>query len=334
MKTVTVQAKDQVAILDAPQPPDDGRAVVAVRQAGVCGTDTKIITGQMPARYPVVLGHEVVGTVVRPGARQLVPEGTTVLLDPSVSCGYCRQCRADRMHLCTNGALMGRDVDGGFAEYVAADELQLHPVPPEVPLDEAALLQVVGVCVHAQDMAEVRPEETAVVVGLGVSGLLHVQLLRARGVRRIVGVTRSAAKRQLAERFGAVATAAPADARRVVDEVTGGTGADLVIESVGAVETFAQAIELATIGGRLVVFGIIGANQGALPFVQLYFKELRVSFPRAARPRDYTSAIALASSGALDLAPLLAESYPLDRATDALRSIEAGSPLKVKLEVS
>jgi len=132
--------------------------------------------------------------------------GTRVLIDPVISCGICYRCRRDLAHLCGNGALQGRDVDGGFAEFAAVDESCLHEIPDSVSADEAALLQVLSTCVHAQSVlpGPAGPAgDSAVVIGLGVAGLLHIQLLRARGVSPVIAVTGSAWKRELALRSGA-----------------------------------------------------------------------------------------------------------------------------------
>lgn len=333
MRAVLVTATDEIAVDDVAPPDPGGQALVRPEVAGLCGTDLKILHGTIPVSHPRILGHEIVGRVERAGPRGLVAEGARVLVNPTSWCGHCRLCLSDRVHLCPNGALLGRDTDGGFAELLAVDELQLHPIRDDLPAQDASLLQVLGTCVHAQTLADVFPGQTAVVVGLGVAGLLHLQLLRARGLRTVVGVTRSAWKRELAEDLGATATAHPDDAEEVVAEHTGGAGADVVVEAVGKVATLAQAIELAAVGGRLLVFGIIGSDAAALPFYDLYFKELDVVNARAARPRDYGAAVELGSSGALRLGPLWSASYPLEDATDAFAAVEGSDTLKVTLEV-
>jgi threonine dehydrogenase-like Zn-dependent dehydrogenase len=331
MRAVVVSDVDHVAVEDIPAPPPGRATLVAPEILGVCGTDLKIVTGAIAVAHPRVLGHEMVGRVVHPGAGGRIREGTRVLVDPAVSCGTCRLCRADRPHLCPAGALMGREVDGVFADLVAVDDRQLHPVPEHVSWREAATLQVLGTCVHAQTMVDVFPGQTAAVIGLGVSGLLHVQLLRARGVERVVGVTRSAWKRRLAEELGATVTVAPVAARAAVDELTGGAGVDLVVESAGAGATFRQAVELAAIGGRVLVFGIISSPPDGLDWYNLYYKELEIVNARAARPRDYTRAVALAASGTLRLAPLWSRGASMDDPTLALTLARSADTLKVTL---
>jgi threonine dehydrogenase-like Zn-dependent dehydrogenase len=331
MRAVVVGDVDHVTVNDVAAPEPGHATLVAPEVLGLCRTDLKIVSGAIPVSYPRVLGHEMVGRVVRPGTNGRIAEGTRVLVDPAVSCGRCRLCRADRSHLCPAGALMGREVDGVFAELVAVDDTQLHPVPEHLSVREAALLQVLGTCVHAQTLIDVVPGQTAAVIGLGVSGLLHVQLLRARGVEHVVGITRSAWKRRLAEELGATATAGPAAARALIDELTGGTGVDLVVESAGVGATFRQAVELAAIGGGVLVFGIISSPPDGMDWYELYYKELDIVNARAARPRDYAQGVALAASGAVQLAPLWSRGVTLDDAPEAFALARADDTLKVTL---
>ena len=150
MRAALIEQPGTVTVRDVPAPAADGRALVRVEQAGLCGTDVKIASGQIPVRTPRVLGHEMTGTVVEPGPRGVVPAGAQVLVNPAVFCGYCDLCRRDRPQLCRRGALLGRDVDGCFAELVAVDEACLHPLPDGLPAADAGLLQVLSTCVHAQ----------------------------------------------------------------------------------------------------------------------------------------------------------------------------------------
>ncbi|MGH2547001.1 MAG: zinc-dependent alcohol dehydrogenase [Acidimicrobiia bacterium] len=335
MKAVVMRGPHRLAVEEIADPRPEGRALVAVETGGLCGTDLKILSGAIPVRCPLVMGHEVVGRVVKAGELGLVVEGTRVLVDPGLACRWCRPCRADRPNLCPNGALMGRDVDGGFAELVAVDELQLHPIPEHLPVAEAALLQVLATCVHAQTLVDVFPGDPAAVMGLGVSGLLHLQLLRARGAGTILGITRSAWKRQLALELGATAVAAPEEAAEVARQLGDGARPRLVVESVGEPETLGRCVELAAPGGTILAFGTVTADQvSGFPFYELYYKELELVSSRAARPRDYARAVELVAQGTLRLAPLWSRSFPLAEARRAFEVLmDAGSAdLKVTLE--
>jgi L-iditol 2-dehydrogenase len=321
-----------VAVRDVPVPAAAGLALVRVGQAGICGTDLKIAAGEVPVPAGRVLGHEMSGWVERPGPRGAVPAGTPVLVNPAAFCGLCDDCRGDLPQLCRHGGLLGRDLDGCFAQYVAVAETLLHPLPPAVTAGDAALLQVLSTCVHAQSGLRLSPADTAVVTGLGVSGLLHAQLLRARGLRTIIGVTRSVWKRDLALRSGVSAVVTPDEAPAAVAAATGGHGAALAIECAGTAATLAQATRLAGPGGTVIMFGIPPSADG-LPTYDWYHKELTIRCPRAARPRDCDTAIRLCAEHRLDLAPLVTARFPLPDVAAAMAACGGAGQLKVVLDI-
>jgi L-iditol 2-dehydrogenase len=336
--SVQVTAPGQLRVAGVAEPDSAGQALVKVHRVGICGTDLEILRGGVPVDYPRIMGHEMVGEVVRPGPDGITTAGQRVLVDPAISCGHCRLCRAGRPNLCRNGGLLGRDVDGVFASYVAAPETRLLPVPRTVSDTASGLLQVLGTCVHAQRAVSVAPGDVAVVVGLGVSGLLLVQLLRARGAV-VVGVTRTPWKLELATRLGAEAAVTPDEAARVVGKLSQGHGADVVVEAVGTEATLALAVDLVGLGGEVVVFGTIVGGGGA-PVVErgrlyypMYLKELKLHFPRAALPIDYQRGIELAESGALELEPLVTDRLALVDAEEAFAMVQQPTSLKVLMDV-
>lgn len=333
MLAAVMEGPGGLLVREVPVPRAEGLALIRVAQAGVCGTDREIAAGAVPVTAPRVLGHEMTGWVETPAPWGAVPPGTRVAVNPRVFCGACLLCRAGRPNLCPRGGLLGRDLDGGFAEFVAVSEALLHPLPGPVTAAEAALLQVLSTCVHAQDGTPMSPDGSAVVIGLGVTGMLHLQLLRARGVREVVGVTSSAWKRDLALACGASVVVGPADAAAAVAEATGGQGANLVIECAGTPATLAQAVRLAAPGATVIGFGIVTAAEG-LPTYDAYRKELVLRWPRASLPRDFDTAIRLCAQGRLDLGPLVTGRYPLTDAAEALTASGLPGHLKVVIEVS
>lgn len=332
MKAVRVTAPSTLEIADIPVPDANGQVLIKPNTVGVCGTDVKVFTGAIPVPYPRVLGHEMIGTVIEAPAGAPVKPGDRVLVDPASSCGWCDLCRKGRPHLCRNAGLMGREIDGVFAEYVRAPVAAVLPVPASISATASGLLQVLGTCIHAQNAVNVFPGQVAAVIGLGVAGQLMVQLLAERGVT-VVGITRSEWKRDLAAQHGATATAAPDQAASVLAELTDGRGPDLVVEAVGYEKTLAQAIDLVGIGGEVLVFGTLtGGNEG-LPYYQLYFKELTLYNPRAALPGDYAVGIALAATGRLVLEPIVTHELALDDAAKAFELVHDASSLKVLMHV-
>jgi threonine dehydrogenase-like Zn-dependent dehydrogenase len=276
------------------------------------------------------MGHEMAGEVVDPGDSSLAP-GDRVIVDPELFCGACFHCRIGQTHLCPKGMLIGRDTNGGFAEYVTAPASHVFPLPATVDTRNAPMIQVLTTCLHAQRQINIFPGEYAVVLGLGVTGQLHVQLAKARGAT-VIGVTRSKDKRDLAEKLGADLTIAGGDGMvEQVREATEGRGPDVVIETTGVVSQLSAAITMARSGGRLLLFGIITAKEGALPFYDLYFKELALINARVAKSEDYPASISLVERRIVRLEPLVSDVMPLGELKAAIGMLGSDSAQRMKI---
>jgi 2-desacetyl-2-hydroxyethyl bacteriochlorophyllide A dehydrogenase len=331
MKAMVLTAPGEL-VLDEVGRPDAGARDVLVRvtHSGICGTDWKIYNGSIPVRYPRIMGHEMAGEVVDPGDSALVP-GQRVIIDPELFCGACFHCRIGQTHLCPRGSLLGRDANGGFAEYLGAPASQVFPLPESIERRAAPMIQVLTTCLHAQRQVTTFPGEYVVVLGLGVTGQLHAQLSKARGAT-VIGVTRSADKRALAETLGADVTFPGGDdATEKVREFTEGRGADVVIETTGVVSSLSAAIHMAR---PVLMFGIITAREGALPFYDLYYKELALINARVAKSEDYPGAIGLVERGQVRLEPLISDVMPLAelKAAIGLLGTDSGQRMKIIME--
>lgn len=335
MRAMVLTGPGEVALQEVPRPArGDGDVLVRVTHSGICGTDYKIFNGSIPVRYPRIMGHEMIGEVVE-GAWAPVRPGDSVIIDPELFCGACFHCRIGQTHLCPNGVLLGRDADGGFAEYLSAPASHVFPLPGAVDRRAAPMIQVLTTCVHAQRRVEIFPGEYVAVLGLGVTGQLHAQLARGRGAT-VIGVTRSAERRALAEHLGAaVSFPGGESAVEQVRQATEGRGADLVIETTGVAEQLAAAVKMARPGGRILMFGVMTVKEAALPFYDLYFKELSLINSRVARSEDYPAAISLVNSGLVRLDPLISDVLPLDELKAAISMLGAGgnaARMKIVLE--
>jgi 2-desacetyl-2-hydroxyethyl bacteriochlorophyllide A dehydrogenase len=332
MRAVVLTAPQALDVRDTEIPtPSADECLVQVSHSGICGTDLKIFEGEIPVSYPLIMGHEMAGTLVQTPASLQLPAGSRVIVDPGLFCGACFHCRAGQTNLCPNGGLVGRDSDGGFADYLRVPARNVFALPDEIKDNEAPLLQVLSTCVHARRLAPAFADEVVVVTGLGVTGQLHVQLAKASGAF-VVGITRSKWKRELAEKLGADLTLSPTDdLNEQILALSDGRGADLVIETVGTVPLLAQAIELARIGGRVLAFGIYTATQGALPFYQTYFKELKIINSRASRGRDFPASLDLVRRGVVQLAPLVSHTLALARLDQALALLSDTAPQRMKI---
>jgi 6-hydroxycyclohex-1-ene-1-carbonyl-CoA dehydrogenase len=304
---------------------------VRVAACGVCHTDLHYIDHGTPTfrKPPLVLGHEISGTIDAVGAG--VDEARTgehVLLPAVLACGACGPCRQGRANICEHSIMLGNNVDGGYAEYIVVDARDAYPLPDEIPLIEAAIIaDAVTTPFHAVvRRGRVQPGEWVVVLGCGGIGLNIVQLAAGIGAR-VIAVDVAAHKREWAAKLGAEATVdATATQRpdREVRSITGG-GADVAFEAVGRAHTQEQALNCLRAGGRLV---LVGYSPETMPLNagRVMFRELEILGSLGCRPVDYPLVIELARQGRVCVPDLVTHRFALDdvnRAFDVLRAGEA-----------
>jgi 2-desacetyl-2-hydroxyethyl bacteriochlorophyllide A dehydrogenase len=307
------------------------QVLVRVTHSGICGTDLHIYEGAIPVRHPLIMGHEMIG-VVEDGADATLHMGDRVIVDPAIYCGMCLNCRAGQTNLCPNGSLVGRDSDGGFADYLVAPRSHVYALPDSIDSEVAPLIQPVTTCTHGHHLIKIFPGQSVAVIGLGVAGQVHVQLAKAWGAYPVIGITRSAYKRSLAQQLGAdVTLSSGPEAVRGVRDATGGHGADIVIECTGIPSALSDAITMARLGGTLLLFGITSATQASLPFYQLYYKELNLVNTRAAKGEDYPISIDLVARSVLKLKPLVTHVVPLLELEKAIGMLASDEDQRMKI---
>jgi 2-desacetyl-2-hydroxyethyl bacteriochlorophyllide A dehydrogenase len=342
MWAVRVDADRSVRLQEVPVPaPGPGQVLVRVAACGICGTDRHIARGEYPSARPVTLGHEVCGVVVEHGsqiARDVAAAGSLVAIDPNIACGACVPCRRGDSCLCEHRLAIGVDVDGGLAEFVVAPQSQIYPLPPAVAPAWGALCEPLACCLHALDLAAIKPGASVVVVGGGVTGQFMVQLARLAGAGHVLLATRQAGRRSLAERLGATASIDPAQ-HDVVWQVAGPEGllpggADVAIECVGSTTTFEQCLALVRRGGTVVLFGVAPrADLARISPFEIFARELRV-LGSYLNPHTHGRAVDLVASGRLALDPLISRRVDLAAAVDAIVADPLPGEVKVLLTLS
>jgi alcohol dehydrogenase, propanol-preferring len=309
--------------------PAPGEVLVRVAGCGVCHTDLHYVDHGTPTfkKPPLVLGHEIAGTLVSPDPYGRLEEGAPVLLPAVLTCGHCTACREGRENICEHGVMLGNNIDGGYAEYIAVPAKDVFPLPPEIPLVEAAIIaDALTTPYHAVvNRGRVRPGDRVVVIGCGGVGLNIVQIAAALGAR-VIAIEPAEPKRAWARRLGAEAALDPGDDARLdraVRELSAG-GADIVFEAVGKPATQELAVACARTGGRIVLVGY-SPDTMRLNTGRVMFRELMVLGSLGCRPVDYPRVIELVRQGRIAMAELVTRRFPLDDialAFDALRSGE------------
>lgn len=336
MKAAVFRGPHQpLAVEEVPTPvPGAGELLIAVAGCGVCHTDLHYLDHGTPTFKPppMILGHEVAGTIARagPGTTNLA-EGDRVLVPAVLSCGYCALCRSGRENICENNRMLGNHMDGGFAEYLVVPAKDVFRLPDDVPLVEGAIIaDAVTTPFHAVvRRGRVTPGDWVAVVGCGGVGLSLVQIAAAVG-GRVIAVDINDRKLAAASRFGAMATINPSRAPKFDKDIRGltGGGADLAFEAVGKAATQEAALNCLRTGGRLV---LVGYSPDTLPLNagRVMFREIDVIGSLGCRPVDYPRAIELVRQGRIRLQELVTHRFPLASIADAFDQLRGGDAIRV-----
>jgi 6-hydroxycyclohex-1-ene-1-carbonyl-CoA dehydrogenase len=334
MKAAVFYAPQQPLVIeDVPLPvPAPGEVLVRVAGCGVCHTDLHYVDHGTPTfkKPPLVLGHEIAGTIAGPDPTGRLREGARVLLPAVIPCGTCRACRTGRENICESGVMLGNNVNGGYAEFVSVPAKDVFVLPPEIPLVEGAIIaDALTTPYHAVvNRGRVLPGDRVVVVGCGGVGLNVVQIAAALGAR-VVAVDVADGKLDWAKRFGAettINTAADARAERTLRDATDG-GADVAFEVVGKPETQELALSALRSGGRLVLVGY-STGKMALNSGRVMFRELEILGSLGCRPVDYPRVIELARQGRVRVAELVTARFQLDEIGLAFEALRAGQAIR------
>jgi propanol-preferring alcohol dehydrogenase len=300
----------------------DHEVLVKVAACGVCHTDLHYIDHGVPTfkKPPLVLGHEASGVIAKRGKSVTeFKEGDTVLLPAVLTCGTCEFCRTGRENICQSMMMFGNNVDGAYAEYVAAPAKDIFHLPPEIPLKEGSIIaDAISTPFHAvKNRAEVKAGDRVVVFGCGGVGMNVVQVAAAVG-GLVIAVDISDRKLELARSFGASVTVNPTKVENLGKEIrklTGG-GADTAIEAIGNPRTIEAAFGTLRKGGRLVVVGYT-ADEIKLSAAKIMYYEMEVRGSLGCRPVDYPRLIELCRVGKIKVAEQVTHRFPLEKINDA-----------------
>lgn len=320
MKALLLKKYMELELTEMPEPdpgPDD--VLVRVRACGICGSDVHGLDGSTGRRIPpLVMGHEAAGLVAKVGAQvKDFREGDRVTFDSTVWCGACFHCRRGEINLCDQCQVLGVSPGdyrrhGAFAEYVAVPGRIVYRLPEGLSFQHAAMTEAVSVAVHAVGLTPVRLGDTAVVVGSGMIGLLLIQALRRAGCGRVVAVDIDDAKLKLAAALGADIQLNPqrADVPALLRDATGGHGADIAVEAVGATEPLATAVKSLRKGGTLTLVGNV-SPQVELPLQWVVTRQVSL-LGSCASSGEYPVCLDLLARGMIRVEPLISAVAPLE----------------------
>lgn len=265
---------------EAVEDPDlqDNEVLVAVRAAGICGSDIPRVFYTGTYSYPLIPGHEFSGMVTDIGKNvDSKWKDQRVGVFPLIPCYSCKPCQSRQYEMCRSYSYLGSRRDGGFAEYVAVPEKSLIALPDKVSYEEAAMLEPMAVAVHAMRKIAPLESESIVICGLGTIGLFLLMFLIESGRKNILAVGNKEFQRKTAVKLGlsekCYCDSRSEDAAKWLMERTDGVGADVFFECVGKNETLIQSVSLTGAGGRVMLVGN-PASDMTLP-KEVYWKVLR-----------------------------------------------------------
>jgi threonine 3-dehydrogenase len=317
-----------------------GEVLIAVRHAGVCGTDLHIADwdpwAQGRIRPPLVVGHEFAGEIaaVGEGVTEL-RVGQLVTAEGHIVCGHCLQCRTGNSHICRNTRIIGVDRDGAFAEFIvmpATNVLALDAIPTDI----GAIMDPMGNAFHTVLTADI-PGSTVFVVGCGPIGCFAVGIARAAGAARVLASDVNPKRLALAARMGAdvAINAATEDVLSIVRAETGGEGADVVCEMSGVPQALHQAFHAVRQGGRVQLLGI---PKGEVPVDfanEISFKGITIYGVIGRRMyQTWHQMRRFLTGGQFDPRPVITHRFPLAEIDAALAAIRSGDAGKVILEIA
>ncbi len=313
-----------------PGPPGAGEVLLRVSCTGLCGSDLHSYLdariGDTPVEAPLILGHEFSGVVeeVGPdacdGRFEPLRRGVRVAVDPAQPCHRCESCEQGHPNLCRRLHFCGNFPDGGsLCQWMRTPAHSCFPVPDEIDDEAAALLEPLGVAIHAVDLAKLRVGFSAAILGAGPIGLLILQMAGLAGADPIFVSDKLPWRLRKAKRFGGIpVNVEEEDPVARVRQETHGRGVDVAIEAAWADDSVAQAAAMAKLGGRLVLVGIPGDDRLTMKHSMARRQGLTILMSRRMK-HAYPRAIELGRRGAVDLRGLITHRFPLAEAAEAFR---------------
>ncbi len=324
--------------IDSVELPQAGanEVIVDIRASGICHSDINYRDGVSPVgKLPIILGHEIAGLVSKTGEHvKGIEEGDRVCVHYVRSCGDCSFCRTGRENFCEQYQMIGKDVDGGFAEYIKVPASNVLKLPSAVPFEQACILGcAVSTAFHALRRGRIRAGDTVVIYGVGGLGMQAIQLAKILKAGKIVAVDISEEKLKLAKQLGIdeFVNAATEDVAQRIEEMTEGKLADLVLDFIGAAKVVEQEIRCVGKGGRMVLVGIGQDDIRVSPYKTIIGKELELIGVNDHLRSEMAELIEMVGSGRLDLSKSITHRVQLDEVNTGFSILEEqiGNPIRV-----
>jgi len=331
---------EELSIDDVPIPDiGDTDVLIKIKASGICHSDINYRDGiSSVGKLPITLGHEISGVVADVGKDvKEVGKGDRVLVHYIISCGKCRFCSMGRENLCKEYKMIGKDLDGGFAEYISIPERNAIRIPDNIPFDEAAIMGcAVSTAYHALRRSRIEHSDTIIIYGVGGLGIHAVQLAsKVFGAGKVIAVDISDKKLKLALKLGAdeVINASVKDPVKEIERYTNGEYADVVIDFVGHKKTIENGIKCVGKGGKLVLVGIGEENIEISPYKTIIGKEMEIIGVNDHLKSELIHLIKLVSNNKIDLSMSITHRLSLEEVNYGMEILEKNidDPIRIVL---
>jgi L-iditol 2-dehydrogenase len=341
MKAAVYYGPGDIRIEERPEPaPAANNLILEVSCCAICGTDLKLATVGNPRCHPPrIIGHEFVGRAVHVGSDVTgFAPGDRVTLATTLACGTCAYCALGLGNLCPNSKPISYDFDGAFARFVAIPPLALAGgnaihVPASVPDEAAALSEPLSCVINSQELVGVKAGDRVLILGGGPLGALHAEVARALGAADVMIVQRSEPRLSLLRRLPGVTVVdgANEDVLSIVQQKTGGLGADVVIVCAPARDAQEQALRYARKGGAVSLFASMPKDAAGITLDSraIHYGELRIVGASDSRPEHVARAVQLLEEAKIDVEPIVTHRVPLDALLDGISLMKEKRSLKV-----
>ena len=340
MKAVVKTRREpgNVEYMEVPEPQaTEGQVVIEVKAAGICGTDIHIYKSEYVIDPPAILGHEFSGVVaeIGPGVSR-VKVGDRVTVNPSAGrlCGQCRYCTMGYPFLCIDRGAVGSVLDGGFARYCGVREGIIFELPETLDFDQGALTEAFACTLQAVfELTEILADDVVVVSGPGPIGLMCLLLARSRGARVVVlGTSNDTVRLALASQLGAelAVDVQSESAQDIIDGLTDGYGADVVLECAGVGASARQCVQLVRKLGRYTQIGLFG-EPVPIDLDEITKKQVRFQGSICHSWETWRRTLSFLGQGGADLAPLITDRLPLSRWQEGFEKIANSDGCKILL---
>jgi threonine dehydrogenase-like Zn-dependent dehydrogenase len=329
-----------VEVADVPTPqPKENEVLIKIKATGICYTDVAIINGKYkgrkPVPIPIILGHEGAGIVEEVGknVKGILP-GERVAFEALSGCGVCYNCLNGYKNMCTNWEHIGITCNGTFAEYIAIDASLVHKIPAQVSFVDAACLEPISLTVRTLEHVKPMVGDTVAIIGPGSIGLFHLQALRSAGASKIIviGIDKDEKRFEIARKLGAdhIINASREDVVKAVRDLTGGIGAEIVVEAANSAETVNLAIEIAAARGRVAYFGLY--PEATISSVTFLRSGLTLFGDVGLLPHHFIRAIRWVEYKKVVAEPLVTRTFKLSEVREAIEAFNKGDSVKVIFE--